>query len=406
MPQYFTEYSMAPKRRIDFSDTEIAFKNQSNSQLNLNYYIFMAMNQNWLVNIGTFLIKWFLKLGLPIKFIIKRTIFQLFCGGEDIQECEQTIDKLHRYKVGTILDYSVEGEDDEKSFDETKAELMKTIEMAHQYPEKIPFSVFKVTGIGSRELLTEVQEFGIDCLSPEKLSAYQRLVKRFQTLCKSAADKGIRLFIDAEETWIQDVIDELTLEEMKKYNTPAKTIIYNTYQMYRTASYGILASHIEAAQAEGFSVGAKLVRGAYMEKERKRAEEKGYADPINPTKAASDEEYNKAVTLSISNISHISVCLGTHNEDSCHLAVELLEEQGIPSHDSRVFFAQLLGMSDNISFNLADAGYNVAKYVPYGPIESVMPYLFRRADENTSIAGQSSREYLLIKKEKERRKSA
>lgn len=269
---------MAPKRRIDFSDTETAFKNQSNRQLNLNYYIFLAMNQNWLVNIGTFLIKWLLKLGLPIKFIIKRTIFQLFCGGEDIQECEKTIDKLHRYKVGTILDYSVEGEDEEKSFDATKAELMKTIEMAQQYPEKIPFSVFKVTGIGSRELLTEVQEFGINCLSPENLSAYHRLVKRFQTLCKSAADKGVRLFIDAEETWIQDVIDELTLEEMKKYNTPSKTIIYNTYQMYRTASYGILASHLDTAREEGFTVGAKLVRGAYMEKERKRAEEKGYAD--------------------------------------------------------------------------------------------------------------------------------
>lgn len=406
MPHYFTEYSMAPKRRIDFSDTEIAFKNQSKSQLNLNYFIFMAMNQNWLVNIGTFLIKWFLKLGLPIKFIIKRTIFQLFCGGEDIQECEKTIDKLHRFKVGTILDYSVEGEDDEKSFDETKAELMKTIEMAHQYPEKIPFSVFKVTGIGSRELLTEVQEYGIDCLSPEKRSAYQRLVKRFQTLCKSAADKGVRLFVDAEETWIQDVIDELTLEEMKKYNTPAKTIIYNTYQMYRTASYGILESHITTAKAEGFTVGAKLVRGAYMEKERKRAEEKGYADPINPTKQASDDEYNKAVRLSISNLDHISICLGTHNEESCKLAAGLLDEKGISPSDSRVFFAQLLGMSDNISFNLADAGYHVAKYVPYGPIESVMPYLFRRADENTSIAGQSSREYLLIKKERERRKSA
>lgn len=406
MAQISLSNSMAPKRRIDFSDTETAFKNQSKSQLNLNYYIFMSMNQNGLVNIGTFFIKWFLKLGLPIKFIIKKTIFQLFCGGEDIQDCEKTIDKLNRYKVGTILDYSVEGEDDEKSFDETKAELMKTIEMAHQNPDKIPFSVFKVTGIGSRDLLAEVQEDGVDCLSPEKRSSYQRLVKRFQTLCKSASDKGVRLFIDAEETWIQDVIDELALEEMKKYNTSAKTIIYNTYQMYRTASYGILESHILAAKTEGFTVGAKLVRGAYMEKERKRAEEKGYADPINPDKNATDTEYNKAVKLSIENVEYISICLGTHNEDSCNLAVGLLAENGIDSHDSRVYFAQLLGMSDNISFNLANAGYNVAKYVPYGPIEAVMPYLIRRAAENSSIAGQSSREYLLIKKERERRKSA
>lgn len=394
---------MATKHRIDFSDTEIAFKNQSKSQLDLNYYIFMAMNQNWLVNIGTFSIKCFLKLGLPIKFIIKKTIFQLFCGGEDIKECEKTIDKLHKYKVGTILDYSVEGEDDEKSFDETKAELLKTIEMASLHPDKIPFSVFKVTGIGSRELLTEVQEFGLSALPAEKLSAYQRMVQRFQKLCKSAADKKVRLFVDAEETWIQDVIDELTLAEMKKYNTPAQTIIYNTYQMYRTASYGILSAHLQAAKEEGFTVGAKLVRGAYMEKERKRAEEKGYADPINPTKASSDEEYNKALELSLSQLDHIAVCLGTHNEDSCQLAVSILENNGVSTNDTRVFFAQLLGMSDNISFNLAAAGYNVAKYVPYGPIESVMPYLFRRADENTSIAGQSSREFLLIKNERQRR---
>jgi proline dehydrogenase len=394
---------MAPKQRIDFSDTEIAFKNQSKNQLDLNYYIFMAMNQNWLVNIGTFLIKCFLKVGLPIKFIIKKTIFQLFCGGEDIKECEKTIDKLHQYKVGTILDYSVEGEDDEKSFDDTKIELLKTIEMASLNPDKIPFSVFKVTGIGSRELLTEVQEFGMSCLDREKLAAYQRIVKRFQGLCKAAADKGVRLLVDAEETWIQDIIDELTLEEMKKYNTLEKTIIYNTYQMYRTASYGILSSHLEAAKEAGFTVGAKIVRGAYMEKERKRAEEKGYADPINPSKEASDDEYNKAVRLSLSNIDHISVCLGTHNEESCILATKLLEEKNISQNDPRVYFAQLLGMSDNISFNLASAGYNVAKYVPYGPIEAVMPYLFRRADENTSIAGQSSREFLLIKKERQRR---
>jgi proline dehydrogenase len=394
---------MATKHRIDFSDTEIAFKNQSKSQLDLNYYIFMAMNQNWLVNIGTFSIKLFLKLGLPIKFIIKRTIFQLFCGGEDIKECEKTIDKLHKYKVGTILDYSVEGEDDEKSFDDTKAELLKTIDMASANPDKIPFSVFKVTGIGSRDLLTEVQEFGLSALTAEKLSSYQRMVKRFQKLCKSAADKNVRLFVDAEETWIQDVIDELTLAEMKKYNTPEKTIVYNTYQMYRTESYTILKSHLEAAKEEGFTVGAKLVRGAYMEKERKRAEEKGYADPINPNKEASDREYNKAVELSLSHLESIAVCLGTHNEDSCHLAAGLLEKHGIDPSDTRVFFAQLLGMSDNISFNLASAGYNVAKYVPYGPIEAVMPYLFRRADENTSIAGQSSREFLLIKKERQRR---
>jgi proline dehydrogenase len=396
---------MSLKPGIDFSDTEVAFKNQSDKQLNLNHFIFQAMNQNWLVNIGTFLIKYSLKIGLPIKVIIKRTIFQLFCGGENIKDCQSTIEKLNSYKVGTILDYSVEGEDDEKSFEITKNEILLTIDKAAASPEKIPFSVFKVTGIGSRDLLTEVQEK--NKLSEEKQAAYERVVNRFREICGYAAKQNVRIFVDAEETWIQDVIDELTLEEMRKYNKlGAKTIVYNTNQMYRTASYSILEKHLEEAKKGGFTIGAKLVRGAYMEKESERAVEKGYEGPINPTKLATDTEYNKALVLSLNNLDYISVCLGTHNEDSCHLAIKLMQEKGIDKEDKRVYFAQLLGMSDNISYNLANAGFNVAKYVPYGPIESVMPYLFRRADENSSISGQSSREYLLIKKEKERRKSA
>jgi proline dehydrogenase len=396
---------MSLKPGVDFSDTEVAFKNQSDKQLNLNHFIFQAMNQNWLVNIGTFLIKYSLKIGLPIKVIIKRTIFQLFCGGENIKDCQSTIEKLNSYKVGTILDYSVEGEDDEKSFEITKNEILLTIDKAAASPEKIPFSVFKVTGIGSRDLLTEVQEK--NKLSEEKQAAYERVVNRFREICGYAAKQNIRIFVDAEETWIQDVIDELTLEEMRKYNKlGAKTIVYNTNQMYRTASYSILEKHLEEAKKGGFTIGAKLVRGAYMEKESERALEKGYEDPINPTKLATDTEYNKAIVLSLNNLDYISVCLGTHNEDSCHLAINLMQQKGIDKEDKRVYFAQLLGMSDNISYNLANAGFNVAKYVPYGPIESVMPYLFRRADENSSISGQSSREYLLIKKEKERRKSA
>lgn len=396
---------MSLKPGIDFSDTEVAFKNQSDKQLNLNHFIFQAMNQNWLVNIGTFLIKYSLKIGLPIKVIIKRTIFQLFCGGENIKDCQSTIEKLNSYKVGTILDYSVEGEDDEKSFEITKNEILLTIDKAAASPEKIPFSVFKVTGIGSRDLLTEVQEK--NKLSEEKQAAYERVVNRFREICGYAAKQNVRIFVDAEETWIQDVIDELTLEEMRKYNKlGAKTIVYNTNQMYRTASYSILEKHLEEAKKGGFTIGAKLVRGAYMEKESERAVEKGYEGPINPTKLATDTEYNKAIVLSLNNLDYISVCLGTHNEDSCHLAIKLMQQKGIDKEDKRVYFAQLLGMSDNISYNLANAGFNVAKYVPYGPIESVMPYLFRRADENSSISGQSSREYLLIKKEKERRKSA
>ncbi len=390
--------------RIDFSDTEIAFKSQTNKQLNLNYLIFNAMNKNWLVNIGTFFIKLFLKWGLPVKFIIKRTIFQLFCGGEDIEDSMATIEKLSKHGVGTILDYSVEGEDEEESFDKTHDEILQTIVWANKFPEKIPFSVFKVTGIGSRDLLTKVQ--AKEVLDSKDQQAYDKVVVRFQSICKAAAKANVRIFVDGEETWIQDVIDFLALEEMRKYNLDGKAIVYNTYQLYRNQAFAILESHLTAAKGEGFVVGAKLVRGAYMEKERRRANEMGYADPINASKEATDIEYNKGVELSVKNIDSLHFCLGTHNEDSCNLAVGILNSMGVKSNDSRAYFAQLLGMSDNISFNLAAKGYNVAKYVPYGPVEAVMPYLFRRADENTSISGQSSREYLLIKKEKERRKTA
>lgn len=394
---------MLRPENIDFSDTKIAFQNQNDKQLRINYFIFWAMNKNWLVNIGTFLIKFCLKLGLPINFIIKPTIFQLFCGGEDIDDCKNTINKLHKYKVGTILDYSVEGEDDEESFEKTKKEILETIDMAAKYREEIPFSVFKVTGIGSRNLLTKVQ--AKQSLSDAERKSYANTVARFKEVCAYAAVQNVRLFVDAEETWIQDVIDELSLEEMKLHNK-ANALIYNTYQMYRNESYHILERHIAEAKAAQFLVGAKLVRGAYMEKERERAGEMGYKDPINKSKPVTDDEYNKAVTLSIENIDHIHICLGTHNEDSCKLAAGLMLKNKLDSADERIYFAQLLGMSDNISFNLANAGYNVAKYVPYGPISAVMPYLFRRADENTSIAGQSSREFLLIQKEKERRKTA
>lgn len=390
--------------RIDFSDTEIAFKSKTNKQLNLNYLIFNAMNKNWLVNIGTFFIKLFLKWGLPVKFIIKRTIFQLFCGGEDIGDSMATIEKLSKHGVGTILDYSVEGEDEEGSFDKTHDEILRTIVWANKFPEKIPFSVFKVTGIGSRDLLTKVQ--AKEVLDSREQQAYDKVVVRFQSICKAAAEANVRVFVDGEETWIQDVIDLLALEEMRKYNLDGKAIVYNTYQLYRNQAFTILESHLTAAKEESFVVGAKLVRGAYMEKERRRANEMGYVDPINATKEATDIEYNKGVELSVNNIDSLHFCLGTHNEDSCNLAVGILNSMGVKSNDIRAYFAQLLGMSDNISFNLAAKGYNVAKYVPYGPVEAVMPYLFRRADENTSVAGQSSREYLLIKKEKERRKTA
>jgi proline dehydrogenase len=389
------------RSQIDFSDTKIAFENQSIAKLKKNYVIFALMNQNWLVKIGTFFIKNSLKIGLPIKKIIKSTIFELFCGGETIEDCKNTIETLHKFSVGTILDYSVEGEDDEASFDATETEVLESISYAQQYRNEIPFSVFKMTGIGSRDLMSKVQ--ANSSLSELEEKQWQSFRIRFDNICKKAAESKVRLFVDAEETWIQDIIDRLVLEKMELYNVEDAAYVFNTYQLYRKEGLSILMQHISKAKNGGFKIGAKLVRGAYMEKERKRSQEMNYEDPINETKAKTDVQFNLALEACMDNLETVSVCSGTHNETSCKLGVDWLNKKGLDSGDQRVYFAQLLGMSDNISYNLAKKGYNVAKYVPYGPVEAVMPYLFRRADENTSIAGQSSREFLLLKKELKRR---
>jgi proline dehydrogenase len=391
--------------KLSFEDTSIAFAHQSNSKLYKTYLIFALMNQNWLVKIGTFFIKLILKIGLPVKFLIKNTLFSQFCGGESIDTCQNTIENLAKAKVGTILDYSVEGEDNEKDFDKTATEIEKTIEKAAQQSAYIPFSVFKVSGIGSVDLLEKVQEYPEELTNEDNL-AYKRIHDRVDKLCKLASQLNVRIFLDAEESWIQDVIDNLSYEMMKKYNIGGKTIVYNTYQLYRWESYENLENACNDARAGNYTIGAKLVRGAYIEKERRRAAEMEYKSPIHISKVETDQDFDKAVHFAIENIDILSICLGTHNEESCLLRIKLMEENGIKKNDTRIWFAQLLGMSDNISYNLANAGYNIAKYVPYGPIESVMPYLFRRADENTSIAGQSSREFLLVKKERARRMKA
>ena len=362
------------------------------------------MNQNWLVKIGTFFIKFSLKFGLPVKKIIKDTIFSLFCGGESIGECQKTIQSLNKFSIGTILDYSVEGEDDEDSFDQTKNEVLNSIKYAKGIEKEIPYAVFKITGIGSRDLLTKIQA-NDESLTLEEKKSYESFKSRFEEICALAENCKVRLFIDAEETWIQDVIDDLTLQMMKRYNKNGKPIIFNTYQFYRKKALEILKTHVETGKNEGFSVGAKLVRGAYMEKERERAEKLNYADPINDSKQKTDELFDSGSAFCLENLDVVNVCIGTHNEQSCQLGVDLLNKNGLDVGDQRVYFAQLLGMSDNISYNLAKSGFNVAKYVPYGPIEAVMPYLFRRAEENTSIAGQSSREFLLLKNELKRRKN-
>ena len=394
-----------PKHRtiVNFDDTSIAFARLSTPKLRKTYAIFALMNQNSLVKVGTFFIKFALDKGFPIRKMIKNTIFNQFCGGETIEECQNAIDSLASAGVGTILDYSVEGEDDERVFDSTLQELLLTIHRASQQPEKIPFAVFKVTGLISTPLLEKVQKN--EALTSNETEAYARGAQRIDTLCALAAQKNVRLFFDAEESWMQDTIDHLCYEQMAKHNQNKRLIIYNTYQMYRTASLENYKSAVQKGREHGYTVGAKLVRGAYLEKERNRAAAMDYLDPMQKTKENTDRDFNESVRFSIENIDQVGICLGTHNEASCQLCVDLMDDFGIEAQDKRIYFAQLLGMSDNISFTLAKLGYNVAKYVPYGPVEAVMPYLFRRAEENTSISGQSSREFLLVKKEMKRRKS-
>ncbi len=392
--------NVSPKEKLNFDNTEIAFRNKSNGELNAAYWLFKIISSNFLTKVGPPITNFFLNIGLPIKGIIKATIFKHFCGGETITECENTIAQLHSGNVGTILDYSVEGEDEEAVFDFTCEEIIRTIERAAG-DKRIPITVFKVTGIGRFALLEKLdtkQE-----LSVAEQAEFDKVKSRCEKICRRAYEKKVPVMIDAEETWIQDTIDALALDMMLLFNK-GSIIVYNTYQMYRHDKLADLKADHLIAKAQGFILGVKMVRGAYMEKERKRAEEMGYPSPIQPTKEASDIDYNESLKYCVQHIEDIAFVCGTHNEESSRLLTELMDQHQI-THDHRhVYFAQLLGMSDNLSFNLSDAGYNVAKYVPYGPIKAVMPYLFRRAQENTSIAGQTSRELGLIIKEKQRRK--
>lgn len=386
---------------ISFDDIKTAYASKSDKRLNKIYWLFRVLNNNTLMKTGALATKIGLALRLPIKGMIRNTVFDVFCGGETIEQSQPTVDELARFNIGSILDYSVEGATKEKGFDETMKELLHTIERAAG-DENVPFAVFKTTGIASSPLLEKVQ--AKQKLSEEETAAFQRLRQRVDTLCQKAYTLNVRIFIDAEETWMQDVIDMLAYEMMEKYNKE-QAIVYNTYQMYRKDMLGNLKAAHQKAAMHQYYLGAKLVRGAYIEKERQRAREMGYPDPMQATKEATDTDYDKALKFCVDNKARISFCAGTHNEYSSQFLTLLMDKHGMKPNDDRVFFAQLYGMSDNISFNLAKAGYNVAKYVPYGPVEAVMPYLFRRAEENTSVAGQSSREFSLVSREIARRKA-
>jgi proline dehydrogenase len=385
---------------LSFDNTEIAFSGKTNKDLNRSYWLFKLVSNSMFVSIGKTLTTFAIKTHLPIKGMIKATIFKQFCGGETIEECDRTINELARFKIGTILDYSVEGKETEEDFDVCATETIATITRAKN-SKSIPFCVFKVTGLARLELLEKVSKR--DDLSDDEKKEYGRVQLRVSNICKTSNEAGIPIFIDAEESWIQQAIDDLANQMMVLYNKE-KAIVYNTYQLYRKDRLAYLKHSLDMAKNGNYYLGIKLVRGAYMEKERKRAAENNYPSPIHDSKEDTDRDYDAALLFCIENDDRTDLCAGTHNEKSSMYLAKLMQERNFSSDNQFIYFAQLLGMSDHISYNLANAGFNVAKYVPYGPVREVLPYLIRRAQENTSVKGQTGRELSLIIKEKERRR--
>ena len=390
---------MNSQRSVSFENTSIAFSSKSDTALRKMHFLFRAMNYPLLVNLGTNFLKIALKLRLPVKPLVKRTIFELFCGGESVEDCREKSLELNRYGIGTILDYSVEGTENEEDLERTANEILNTVKKAGIKP-KNPFVVFKPSGIGSNLLFTKIH-LG-ETLSDYQEQSWDKIRARVISICEAASQKGVRVLIDAEETWIQKPIDHLAYDMMRKYNSD-RPIVFNTFQMYLKDMYQKLQNAFSDAVKGNYHLGVKLVRGAYLEKERERAQTLGYQDPIQIDKDTTDEYFNKGLEFCVEHLDKIALCCGSHNEYSNRYLTDLMEKYNIRPDDPRVFFSQLYGMGDNISFNLSNAGYNVTKYLPYGPVNEVIPYLFRRAEENTSIAGQSSREYVLIRKELARR---
>lgn len=384
---------------ISFDNTENAFKSKSNADLNRSYWLFKLVSNPALVNIGAKTAPFALSIGF--KGIIKSTIFKQFVGGETINDCEKTIAELGKYNIGTILDYSVEGKESETDFDACCKETIETIHKAKRETH-IPFCVFKVTGLARFDLLEKVSSK--TALTPDEAKEYEKVKQRVYSICKEAFDAQQPIFIDAEESWIQPAIDEIANENMSMFNKN-KPIVYNTFQLYRHDRLSYLKDSHEKAISGGYFLGAKLVRGAYMEKERTRAFERNELSPINPDKKSTDALFDQTLEYCINHIDRIAFCAGSHNETSSLYLTLLMAKNNIPNNHPHISFAQLFGMSDHISYNLSIAGYNVAKYVPYGPVKEVLPYLIRRAQENTSVKGQTGRELNLIIKEKIRRKS-
>jgi proline dehydrogenase len=399
---YFLFVKFAKKITMNlFQDTEIAFAGKSNGELKKAYRLFKTISSKYLTKLGQILAKSAMFVHFPIRWAVKPTIYSHFVGGETIEECATTVRNLEKYNVKAILDYSVEGKKSEEDIEKALSETLNSIRNAGN-DKNIPFAVFKPTAFAADEILEKASS-GSELSVTEKKEA-GKFRQRIKTLCQAAFDSGVPILIDAEDSFIQKFIDE-TVEEMMQIFNNDKAVVYNTWQMYRTDRLEFLKTSYEKAKTGNYFLGAKFVRGAYMEKERERAAKLNYQSPIFENKNETDSAFNEALRFSTEHIDRISIFNGTHNEDSSLLLCQLMQERNIALDDSRIWFSQLYGMSDHISFNLAKAGYNVAKYVPYGPVKQVLPYLFRRAEENTSAGKQAGRELTLLTQEIKRRRN-
>lgn len=392
---------------LSFDNTETAFAYKSDKELKSGRWLLKTMHYPLFVALGSRLTPFLMKTGLPVHGLIRKTIFKQFVGGESLEETKAVCEMLAKYNVQVILDYGVEGKESEENFDHAAEEFIKVINYAASQP-KIPFISIKVTAIarfGLLQILDEAPRLRSGIHDHEaEIAERDRVYDRMYRICEVAAEKGVGVLVDAEESWIQDPVDRLVIDMMSIFNKE-KTIVYNTIQLYRHDRLQFLKMSHRIARQKQFKMAVKLVRGAYMEKERNRAYDKNYPSPIQPDKVSTDNDYNEAVKYCVENINDIAFIVASHNEESNLLAARLLDEKGLPHNHPYVHFSQLFGMSDNITFNLARAGYSVSKYLPFGPIRDVIPYLMRRAQENTSVSGQTGRELSLINKELTRRKA-
>jgi proline dehydrogenase len=388
---------MVQKGLPNFDDTELAFRHLSDSDLRRGRVLFELLSRPRLVAIGSFFARLALFLRIPIGWAIRPTVYAQFCGGENIEDSEETIQMLADNGVRTILDYSAEGVTSEEDLDKTCSEILATVAAASDDPRHA-FAVFKPSGLSLHGLLSK----SLENFTISEEEGWERVLRRIRSICMATANANGRVLIDAEESWLQENIDEIAEDMMLDFNRDS-AIVFTTVQLYRHDRLSYLKDLCDRAREGGFKVGVKLVRGAYMEKERERAEKQEYPSPIQPDKAATDRDYDAAMEFCLDNIDTIHIFAGTHNSDSTYLLCKMMEERGLENNDPRISFSQLLGMSDQITFNLAAHGYNIAKYVPYGPIREAMPYLIRRAKENTSVAGQTTRELYLIRQEEDRR---